>query len=161
MSGSLPSSRHRRKNGFTIIELLIALAIIGILAAVLGATLLGVVRDNQVRDAAVTLTTDLRLARTQAQRTSQNSTVTLIGTPPTARYTTQWGGGSAVSKSLPQNMEITPLSGSASSIVYSSPYGELPNSTGVVWKVGLSGTSRAMYIKTIGVTGKVVLSATP
>jgi type II secretion system protein H len=66
--------------GFTLIELLIVMAIVGIVASILAGFFIGSLRKTQLRDGAVQLLTDLRQARSQAQRTSQGSKVTLAST---------------------------------------------------------------------------------
>ena len=157
---------YRQKElAFTLVELLAVIAIVGIITAVIVAFSADSYRKTQLRDGASQLVADLNRARAQAQRTSSNSVVTLtaaVGSPD-ANYSTRWAGAAtATSKILPASIRVAPYSStySQSAITYSAPYGEVPV-TGIVWEVSSLSTATKLYIKAVGVTGKVMLSATP
>lgn len=160
----------RHKAGFTLIELLVVLTVIAIISGVLIALSIRNYQDARVRDGAVQLSGELRQARASAQRISQDSTVELISssvTTPDARYRVQLGSGGWTNKTLPTNIQVvayTPVSGTqfTNKAVYTAPYGEMGGTsavTGVIWEVSSTVTSRKWYLKTVGVTGKVMLSA--
>lgn len=145
------------------------LSIVGILATVLYAFSANALYKTQLRDGALQVVNDLRQARSQAQRTSQGSTVTLTSTAvdvPSAQYSTQWGAGTqtAVAQMLPNSVQVAPYStapiNSPNTLNYSAPYSEV-TATGVVWEISSPRTSSKLYVKAVGVTGKVILSATP
>lgn len=165
--------RSEHRQGFTLIELLIVIAIVGIVASILTGFFISNLRKVQLRDGAVQLLTDLRQARSQAQRTSQGSSVTLTSTSyssPKAGYTTVWGSGSpqtTTSKSLTAPIQVAAYIGgtitasnNSNSIVYSSPYSEVTG-TGIVWEVSSTVIPDKLYVKAVGVSGKVILSASP
>jgi prepilin-type N-terminal cleavage/methylation domain-containing protein len=158
----------RSVRGFTLIELLIVIAIIGILSVALVAFSANSIRKTQLRDGAVQVLTDLRQARAQAQKTSQGSTITLdsgaVGSP-LATYSTQWGGAaSSTPRSLSSPIRIAPYTtspiNSGRSISYSAPYGEVTD-TGIVWEISSTLIPDKLYVKAVGVTGKVILSELP
>lgn len=160
----------RTVRGFTLIELLIVMAIIGIVASILTGFFVNNLRKAQLRDGAVQVLTDLRQARSQAQRTSQSSTVTLTSvaySSPDKRYTTVWGGGSPQSRTLTDPIRVAAYvggtitaSGNSNSISYSAPYSEVTG-TGIVWEISSTVIPDKLYVKAVGVTGKVILSASP
>ncbi|WP_407571250.1 Tfp pilus assembly protein FimT/FimU [Deinococcus altitudinis] len=161
----------RAVRGFTLIELLVVMVIIGIVATILIGFFVKSYRKTQLRDGAVQILTDLRQARSQAQRVSQGSTVALDSTAtmasPNKKYTTVWGSGSpqtTTNRTLTDPVRVAPYAGgtinSANSISYSAPYGEVL-ANGIVWEVSSTVISDKLYVKAIGVTGKVVLSASP
>ncbi|WP_407539675.1 GspH/FimT family pseudopilin [Deinococcus radiomollis] len=148
------------------------MAIIGIVASILTGFFVNNLRKAQLRDGAVQLLTELRQARSQAQRTSQNSTVTLTSTAyssPNKGYSTAWGGSSAQSRTLTDPIRVAPYVGgtittTTNSIIYSTPYGEVTGGaavSGIVWEISSTVISDKLYVKAVGVTGKVILSATP
>ncbi len=171
LTPSVVNSRPVR--GFTLIELLIVMVIIGIVATILLGFFGNSYRKTQLRDGAFQVLTDLRQARAQALRTSQNSSVTLTSTAvatPDARYTLVWSSGGASPTSITTNRTLaspirvapyttSPVS-SARTITYTGPYGEVTG-TGVVWEISSTVISDKLYVKAVGVTGKVILSATP
>ena len=162
----------RAVRGFTLIELLIVMAIIGIVASILTGFFVNNLRKAQLRDGAVQVLTDLRQARSQAQRTSQSSTVTLTSvaySSPDKRYTTVWAGGSPQSRTLTDPIRVAPYVGGTftapvNSIIYSSPYSEVTGGaavSGIIWEVSSTVIPDKLYVKAVGVTGKVILSASP
>lgn len=149
-----------RRQGFTLIELLIVLAILGILLGVLGLTSLRSLRMTQLREGAVQLATDLERARTVAQRDSQNATVTLVSTSstaPNAGYSLTLSGTTR-NLTLPNGLQVAKQGASASTVTFEAPHGTL-GANGVVWVVSSPTVSDLLYVKTVGVTGKVILSA--
>lgn len=147
----------RSENGFTLLELLIVISIIGIIAAVLFTNLMRSIRSAEVRDAANQVVADLRRARSQAQRGSDTFTLILPGASGGKTYTV-----SGVSKTIPNTMTISCRSncGSATTVAvnYSAPYGEM-NDPGKIFAIrsSYSGVS-GFDIKIFGVTGKIVLT---
>jgi prepilin-type N-terminal cleavage/methylation domain-containing protein len=168
-TGQLP---RLRTQGYTLIELLVVLVIIGIVASILIGFFVGAYRKTQLRDGAVQLLADMRQTRSQAQRTSQGGTVTLTSTAPTvpsAIYTTVWKDGSATpvtsTRTLPAPVRVAPYTVTTAAnksnvLSYSAPYGDAA-APGIIWEVSSTVISDKLYVKAVGVTGKVILSATP
>ena len=167
-SQAAPLRPSRRTSGFTLLELLIVIAIIGVLSGVLFYFSARAVYATQLRDGAVQILTDLRQARSQAQRTTQDSTVTLDATTtlaaPKSTYTTSWGSSpqTPITRALGNLIRVAPYTPvtSTKSITYSAPYGEA-SATGIIWEISSARISTKFYVKAVGVTGKVVLSASP
>jgi type II secretory pathway pseudopilin PulG len=156
------------------------MVIIGIVASILTGFFISSLRKTQLRDGAVQLLTDMRQARSQSIRTSQASSVILASTAqasPSNTYTTAWRTSGTVStatsttRTLTVPIRVAPYS-SANALYYSGPYGEATNAAGssgtaasaiagVVWEVSSTVIPDKLYVKTIGVTGKVILSASP
>lgn len=172
-------SSYRRRHlasrsslGFTLIEVLIVVLIIGIITAVLVAFSADSYRKTQLRDGASQMIADLNRARSQAQRSSTDSVVSIVGAvgSPDNRYTTTWAVAGTTStttqKTLPAPIRVAPYSAANSikTITYSAPYGEVGGSnavSGILWEISSLSTSTKLYVKAVGVTGKVILSATP
>ncbi|WP_425145755.1 pilus assembly FimT family protein [Deinococcus sp.] len=165
-----PLRPSRRTSGFTLLELLIVIAIIGVLSGVLFYFSARAVYATQLRDGAIQVLTDLRQARSQAQRNTQGTTVTLDSTStlaaPKSAYTTCWGTCPLttlpVNRALGNLIRVAPYTSvnPASSISYKAPYGEV-SAIGIVWEISSARIPTKFYVKTVGVTGKVVLSASP
>lgn len=166
---TFPSRPDRRAHGFTLIELLVVMVIIGIVASILIGFFVSGFRKTQLRDGAVQLLTDMRQVRSQAQRTSMGGSVALTSTTPSTplkTYATYLGNGTATptktDRTLSDPIRVAPYTSGAAyaTLAYSAPYGDV-TATGVVWVVSSSVISDKLYVKAVGVTGKVILSATP
>lgn len=75
-----------KNQGFTLLEILVALAITGVLAALTGPSLLAWLNSNKVQQAADSIQSALRDAQRQAIRRGRNCTINFtnpIGTNPT------------------------------------------------------------------------------
>lgn len=145
------------RQAFTMIEVLVVIAIIGILAAIFGTTLIRSIRTAELREAANQVAADFQRARSLAQRGS--TSVTII-TPKGAAGTSYSFNGQ--SQTLPNNITLVCKTNcgtsSAAVLTYQAPYGELA-ATGSVFTVQspLVGIA-ALEIRTVGVTGKVILT---
>lgn len=156
--------------GLTLIELLVAITIIGILATAFTMTALRSWRTQQLREGASQLVADLQRARSAAQRTSRDGVVTLTSTSasaPNGGYSVTTSGTTRAS-TLANGVRVAPYDGATpSTATFSAPYGELRTESvggtdvaGRVWVVSSPSLSSPLYIKLVGVTGKVILSAT-
>jgi prepilin-type N-terminal cleavage/methylation domain-containing protein len=147
----------RHKNGFTLLELLIVIAIIGIMASVLWINLLRGIRSTELRENANQIVADLRRARSQAQRGSTNIALTLPGTSGGKTYTAD-----GKPRIVPNTMSIICKTNCGASptvaINYSAPYGEI-NDAGKVFilRSNYAGLP-TMEIRIFGVTGKIILT---
>lgn len=151
-----------KRRGFTLVELLVVLTVTGILAAAFAMTSLRGSRVQQLQEGAGQLVADLERARSLAQRNSQNNTVALTATStasPSGGYSVTLSG-TTQAYTLANGVRAAPYLGTTpNTVTFTAPYGELGNTTGVVWEVSSPLISDRLYVKLVGVTGKVILSA--
>jgi len=78
----LTGTRRLRNTGFTVIELLVVVAVVGLLAAVAGPGMAAWVRDSRLTAASESLTNGLRMAREEAIRRSHGVVFTTTDDSP-------------------------------------------------------------------------------
>ena len=74
---------RKKNNGFTLLEMLITVIVVGILAAILAPNLIGLYNQNQVRDGLAKVESSLKEAQRQAIKLSKVCTVTFNTTNKT------------------------------------------------------------------------------
>ena len=76
----------RKSHGFTLIEALVTVAIIGILAALAAPAFVKMLERNRLKGAAEVVFNELQLARTEAVKRNQDVTVTFSGAGPSTTW---------------------------------------------------------------------------
>lgn len=138
------------QKGFTIIELLLVCAIIGIVSAVAAPNFLAARNRARVGETASQLAADLQRARSSAQRTNAAASLTWLDK---TQYRTVIDG-TTVTRKLPDKVEITAPAGTA--ITYRAPFGEVDGTVPVTFTVSLQGRADVTRsVRVIGTTGKV------
>lgn len=145
---------HDRQAAFTLLELLIAMAILAVVAGIFSLSLIGTLRASQVREAAAQLSADLRQARSDALRTGQSASITVAVNSSAYTFTR---AGVPQTRSLPAGVTLTDAVGT--SVVYTAPTGTT-GGNGVTWTLTSPGGTRSLKVKVIGITGKVMTDAT-
>lgn len=143
----------RGAKGFTLLELLIVIAIIGILSGLGVLTLRDAIQAARLNEGSAQLAADLQRARSGSQRFNRASTFTLTGSPATSYTVTI--NGQAVTRTLPEGIRIT-TTADARSIIYNAPFGEISSGVaGMILKVNLAGHGETREVRVLGTTGKV------
>ena len=142
---------RKNQGGFTLLELLFVLVIVGILASLGFSTFLRAQRNAQLGEATVQFATDLQRARSAAQRHNQNASVALGETSYTLTLDDETS-----ERRLPHGAQVRIERGSAN-VTYTAPYGEV-GALNKRFVITSRRTERVRYVKVIGVTGKVIIS---
>ncbi|MCD0164465.1 Tfp pilus assembly protein FimT/FimU [Deinococcus sp. 12RED42] len=146
---SLPAT-HRPAQGFTLIEVLIVMAVLGIVLAIAGNSLLGYLQSQQMREAARQVAGDLERVRSGAMRYNTEATFEIISAT-SYRMTVN---GVAQTITLPASTQITSTPANAT-LTYSAPYSELTSAQASI-VVKRTGSTKQTILRTVGVTGKVI-----
>ncbi len=115
-----------KKSGLTLVEILVVMAILGVLLAIASVNLNGARQRALVREAAASVATALLQARSEAQRYNSNVVVALEG-GGTAFTIRQVRNGSLVSRTvrLPAGTVAQVPAGGATTLTYRAPFGVL------------------------------------
>lgn len=143
------------KKGFTLLELLIVVTLIGIAMTIGGISLQAAIMRARVNDATTQLSADFQRLRNAAQRHNVNASITF----PSAKVSTYSYtiGGKTIYRVTPKNVEIT-LPQSPLKVTYAAPYGERASAAST--KITVADKKKpavARTLKIVGVTGKVYL----
>lgn len=142
----------RTKEGFTLLELLIVLAVVGVLAALGLSSFVNAQRNAQLSEAAAQFATDLQRARSTAQRYNQDASLVLVLDDPSSYILTL--DGPPTTRRLPHGAQVQLVRGN-SNITYSAPYGEV-DAADRSFAVSSPRTDKVRAVRIIGVTGKVI-----
>ena len=129
---------HRTRSGFSLIELLIVIAIIGILSAIGTPTLLNAQRRARLGEAQTLVISELERARSSSRRFNTAQTVT-------------WTSTSINGKTFGTGITLTNAAGN---FAYKAPFGEVTLTDGLTLEL-TDGRGRRAGVGVIGVTGKV------
>jgi prepilin-type N-terminal cleavage/methylation domain-containing protein len=150
------------KQGFSILEILISVSIIGVLAALGFSTFLGFRQTTEIQEAQTQFAQDLERVRQLARR---YSVTYVMKTPSTTEYqayalkadkTEDTTIPGLALKKLPNNavFEIKPAVGSEPQ--YVGPFGRLDSAaTATCYSIKIAASGRFAEIHLLGVTGRV------
>ena len=141
----------RQARGFSLLELLLVCAIIGILSGVGILTLRSAIQTTRLNEGGAQFAADLQRARSGSQRFNRSSSLTLDGSPAIKYSLTI--NGQTMTRSLPANIQIK--AENAATVTYGAPFGEIAGATGLTFTVSLQGHSKTRKVKVLGTTGKV------
>ena len=104
----------RRAAGFTLTELLVTIAIMGVLAALAAPSFTDMVARQRLRTGAFDLVADLLLARSEAIKRNETVTVAAAGATWAAGWTVQAASGDQISRRAAFGSGITTTAGATS-----------------------------------------------
>ena len=139
---------HGHTSGFTLLEMLIVLAVLGIILALGVGSVIGWIRSTQLREAATQVEADLERVRSGSLRFNRDAQFQVLSA--TSYQLTVDGRDSVVT--LP-NATLGPV---GTTVTYSAPH-SLLGSAPQPLQISVGPKSRT--IRTIGLTGKVVIDA--
>jgi type IV pilus assembly protein PilA len=152
------------QRGFTLIEMLIVIAVLGIILAVGLTTFARESRVSAVRQQAIELQSDLESLRSNAIRYNADATFEILSTT-SYRLTLPTGDAVTPTRQVTRDWTNTGVSFTDGiDLRYVAPNGELRTLAGAdltaVTPFALSLGDIDYYVKVIGVTGRAMLSAT-
>jgi type IV fimbrial biogenesis protein FimT len=136
------------RQGFTLVELLVTLAILGIVLAIGTSSMLSYWNSRQLQEGAAQLAADVERVRSGALR--YNTTATFEQVTATTYRLTINGASSTVT--LPHSLSLT---NAPVTLTYSAPYSELTSAPATL-VLRHPRTARTAQMRTVGVTGKVI-----
>ena len=145
-----------KRRGYSLVELIVVLAVLAILLGVGSVTLLGYQRTLALRQGVATVFADLTRARAQSRKTSQDWQVVL--TSNQSSYVVRRAGVADQTVELPRGVRIGDVGGVPLIVQYSAPYGLRPQGSSSL-VIPLQGTGRQGRINVVGISGKVVVVA--
>lgn len=139
-----------RHAGFTLLEILVVMTIIGILMGIFGVSYMRQVRVQRLNEAAATVYAELNRARGASQRQSVNQPITWTATTLSA------GAGRSVTLPNGASFVTTPVIG----LTYTAPHAELvvPGGGAGGWRLEIVDSTGTLHtaVDAVGVTGKVI-----
>ncbi len=140
-----------QRSGFSLTELLLVLAILGVVLATGYVSLNPLVKRSRIGEAAAAVAGSLQRARSYAQRSNLAASWVRTGTA-TYRLTL---GTETIDAKLPAGLSfVQPPVGSG--VSYSAPYGEID---AVPHRITIRGNGFEADVRIVGVTGKVIRSS--
>lgn len=138
------------RKGFSLIELLLVIAIIGIISAVVAPTFIRARDRARVSEVASQLVADLERARSSSRRSNKDAAVAWTNG---SGYTLT-SNGQTFTRTFPSGVTVTMPN--ASPITYKAPLGERTAVDPLEFTVGRTGkTDVSETVAVLGVTGKV------
>jgi prepilin-type N-terminal cleavage/methylation domain-containing protein len=151
-----------RNHGFSMIELIIATAVMAIIMAIASVSLLKLRKDSAVRDASTMIASALRQARGESQRYNSDVTFTVDADGKSFKLTRSDNERRTY---LPDNTYVEVAISGATTTTFQAPYGQAAPQTGSAYCVSLGAlcSSSAHPLKinvgVVGLSGKVVVYA--
>lgn len=159
----------RVSSGFTLIEILIVLAILGVLMGIFGLSYLRSLRAAEVREGANQIAADLRAARASSQRQSQNASLSWAdGMVALTTYSVALPSVTTPqTRTLPRGVTFRCVTGGGCptalggvrTLTYSAPYGEMTTTINGTRFIVESQTPNipSIEVRVVGVTGRIML----
>ena len=142
--------KRMNKNGFTLVELLIVIAILGIIGGISAPTFIRARDRARVGEVTAQLVADLTRARSNARSSNLDSVISWTNN---TKYTATYNG-QTLTRTVPSGITLTMPNGN--NITYEAPLGERTITADIAFRVTRTGKSDIFEeVVVLGVTGKV------
>lgn len=152
------SGRVRRGRGFTLVELMIAIAILGVLVAAAAPSLTGMVREQRIKSASFDMFATFAYARSEALKRNASINIVRTGADWAGGWSVQSGGVTLRSQVAYPNVAITALDTAnvviAGGTVTYQGSGRLGTSPAPTFVFSATGTTAAPRCVVVNISGQ-------
>lgn len=142
---ALFTASHQREKGFTLLELLVAIAVLAIVAAIAVPSFAEIVRQNRATNLANSMVSALSLARSEAVKRGAQASVSALN----GDWATGWQVRAEGNELRRWPTENATVSSSATAITF-NPRGRLAASSGIQITVGIDTAQRCVQVSLSG-----------
>ncbi len=142
---------RRLQQGFTLLEMLVVMVIVGVLSALIFVNYARQVQQARLQSAVTSFSTDLEKARSAAWKSGQSVTISVLATKKGYTYTVNSAPPQVQTMTLPDGITFSAVA----TATYTPPFADVDASSNIFTLVSPN-VSLTDDVRVIGVTGKVI-----